>query len=363
VEDPCRTKTAALLLATALAGRLSGAAPAAPPRREGADRIVKGATLDRMQPRDFMTAIDEPRLVPASAAAFMRDDEPVVGLEGTGAPRAYSVFVLERHEVINDRVGDAPIAVTWCGVAGSAVVYERSVGERVLGFGVSGALWKNNLVLYDRESGSLWSQILGEALEGPLDGRRLRALPSTVTTWGRWREAHPDTLVLVRGSESGRAMEWTERYEKDPGRLGFTGSGNPDLRLAGKTRVLGVPPGSPGNAAGIAYVLDRVTLHQDAIGPTPVLVVRDPDGPTGRVFRRTAGGREYHFRPGPSPGRAEDRETGSLWDLVAGRAISGPAAGVRLEAVPATRLYWFVWAAIHPGSELRPATAPAPGTR
>ncbi len=316
--------------------------------------VLRGAPLYAVFPTDFIPALDDARLVPATAAGSMRDDETVLGFEQGGAARAYPLVMLERHEVINDRLGDQPILITWCSLVGTASVFTRTTPGRTLSFGLSGGLWKDGLVLYDRETGTLWSQVTGQALDGPLGDRQLRIIGSTLTDWKHWRQAYPDTLVLLRDPRVQRDA-WNRKYESDPDRLGVVGTKNPDARLPGKARVLGVPVGTLGNARGVAYALDRFTLLEDTIEGAPVLVWRDPGTPSGRVFRRTAGGHEIHLRPGTEAGRALDRDTGSEWDLVSGRAIAGRLAGSRLEPVLSLTSYWFAWVEFNPGSDLRPA--------
>jgi hypothetical protein len=232
-------------------------------------------------------------------------------------------------------------------------VYARESSGRTFTLGVSGSLWKDALVMYDRETESLWTQITGEALRGPMDGARLRKIPSVTTTWRSWKEDHPETLVLVHDPKLSRSEHYVE-YDGEPDTLGIFGTKNVDDRLEGKRRVLGVAPGALGNAVPVAYLMEKDRLINDSIGGTPVVVVTDAVGDS-RIFGRSADGRELHFIAGDDgPGRATDRETGSSWDLMIGKAIAGPLAGTRLEAIPATQAFWFAWIAFYPGSEIRP---------
>ncbi|MBI4168311.1 MAG: DUF3179 domain-containing protein [Acidobacteria bacterium] len=234
-------------------------------------------------------------------------------------------------------------------------MYAREAEGRTLTLGVSGSLWKDALIMFDRETGSLWTQVTGEALEGPKEGTRLEEIPSIVTLWGRWKLEHPDTLVLVRDEGIERPPEY-RHYARDPHLLGIFGTKNPDTRLEGKQRILGIKPGVLNNPSSIAYRLGRIEVLQDAIGGTPVLVVRGPRDSSGRIFRRTAGGRELHFkvRRGRLE-RAVDLETGSTWNLLYGEAFEGPLAGTRLDLLPSIPAYWFAWAAFYPTGEIRPA--------
>lgn len=147
--------------------------------------------------RDGIPSLNHPAFTSsAEADRILRPNDVVLGVESAGAAKAYPIRILNWHEVVNDDVGEQSILVSWCPLCGSGVVYDpRSEGRR-LTFGVSGRLYKRNLLLYDRETDSLWSQIGGKAVTGPLAGTCLRLLPVTLTTWANWKVDHPTTLVL-----------------------------------------------------------------------------------------------------------------------------------------------------------------------
>lgn len=146
--------------------------------------------------RDCIPSIDHPRFVAATKADFLADDDIVMAIELDGDARAYPVAILNYHEIVNDVIADRPVAVTYCPLCGSGLVFERVFAGRTVEFGVSGLLRNNDLVLYDRATESLWQQITGQAFAGPLRGQKLRAVPVAMTRWGTWRAAHPDTRVL-----------------------------------------------------------------------------------------------------------------------------------------------------------------------
>ena len=128
----------------------------------------------------------------------VRDGDYVVGVELNGESRAYPLNMLsnpERH-VVNDDLGGQPIAVTWCGLCQSPIVYSRRMAGRTLLLQVPGTVYGENMVIQDVETGSEWPQLLGEALNGPLKGQSLQQIPSVWTAWKTWRTEHPDTTVL-----------------------------------------------------------------------------------------------------------------------------------------------------------------------
>ncbi len=202
-------------------------------------------------------------------------------------------------------------------------------------------LWRDALIMYDRDSHSLWSQVNGQAVAGPKKGQRLEELPSETTTWGLWKRKHPDTLVLVK-PELNRSPY--EDYFADPERIGVRGSSNPDGRLAGKELVLGLEREGRFAAMPLRSIaspgLVNVTAFGDPLAVTPAA-----------AFDRRAGGRTLTF-DSISDVAMRDRETQSLWSMESGTAIDGPLRSSHLERVSAKVVYWGVWARFHPRSEI-----------
>lgn len=127
--------------------------------------------------------------------------------------RAYPVRILHYHEIVNDEFGDDPIAVTWCPLCGSAVAYERTVGDRTLTFGVSGKLADDDLVIYDRETESEWKQSLGKCIRGDLEGTTLSVRPASMVSWATSRERHPNGVVLQPTDAKSEAASETDDPE------------------------------------------------------------------------------------------------------------------------------------------------------
>jgi Protein of unknown function (DUF3179) len=155
------------------------------------DEILPGGP-----PRDGIPAINQPQFIKPSEVNFLRDDDRVLSVKIDNEVRAYSLRILNWHEIVNDQVGDHAIAVTYCPLAGAGMVFDRSVNGRNLSFGVSGLLYQSDLLMYDRETESLWSQIAMKAVSGAQAGAELPWLPAENMTWHAWREAYPDGKVL-----------------------------------------------------------------------------------------------------------------------------------------------------------------------
>ena len=148
--------------------------------------------------RDGIPAITKPRFVTAlAAAADLSPKEPVVSIVINGDARAYPVRILTWHEIANDRVGGVPVAVTYCPLCNSAIVFDRRVGGKVLTFAVSGKLRKSDMVMYDRETQSWWQQFEGRGLVGVMAGKRLKMLPMRMESFERFRKRFPAGKVLA----------------------------------------------------------------------------------------------------------------------------------------------------------------------
>jgi hypothetical protein len=217
-------------------------------------------------------------------------------------------------------------------------VYSRKVDDQLLSFGVSGKLVMNALVMYDRQTGSLWGQIIGEAIEGPLKGTKLDFIPALHTTWADWKALHPDTLALVKGFSGARSV-----YDSyfTSGDAGIHGATNPDERLFTKEFVLGVEH----NGLAAAYpfrVLSEQPVVNDVLGDLPLLVVFNPEAASGVAFSRLLqDGRTLTFALQGE--RLVDLETGSTWDPTSGLALEGLLAGTQLQPLKYTMAFWFGW--------------------
>ena len=233
-------------------------------------------------------------------------------------------------------------------------MYAREFEGWVLTFGVSGNLIMNALVMYDRQTDSLWSQFTGSAVTGEFTGESLEPLASTFTDWSTWRDTHPDTVLLEQGRFN-RGDPYGGYY--GTGAAGVTGRENVDSRLTGKEQVVGVQFGGEAKAYPFRH-LDGVPVLNDHFADRDLLVVFDIANIVATVFDRSTGGRTLTFDLAEAPDRPElivalrDRETGSLWSGVTGEAVEGSLTGERLTVVPTTPVFWFAWADFFPDSEL-----------
>jgi len=313
-------------------------------------------------PRDGIPAVTNPSFVPASEAQLGELD-PVMGVFMEGVAKAYPEAIGWRHEIINDQIGKRFISVTLCPLTGTPQVFDATDEDgSQIEFGVSGLLINSNLVMYDRrDDNTLYPQMIYTAINGDHEGERLTLLPVVHTTFGRWKQLHPDTQVaeLATGLErySANLQEAYARsgvyqypygnYRTQNGFLIFPWTtGEPDLSLFGtKDLVLGVCMGDELRA----YPFDtmgqnRQAAINDELDGQSLLVIYEQG--TAIPYSRDVDGRTLTFYQvegaGELPVWFEDVETRSLWNM-GGLAVDGPLAGSQLEQVPAYNSMWFAW--------------------
>ena len=200
------------------------------------DEIIGGGP-----PKDGIPSIDNPKFIStADAGKFLTDSDPGIALDINGTARFYPFQILVWHEIVNDTINGQRILLTYCPLCLSGIVFDPLVNSERVEFGTSGKLWNSNLVMYDRKTDSLWSQILGEAIVGELTGTKLKVLPSDMVRFGDFKKLHPDGTVLSRDTGA------TRFYGQDPyGDYYTTPStyfpvGKKDNRLSEKDFVLGI---------------------------------------------------------------------------------------------------------------------------
>ena len=190
--------------------------------------------------KDGIPALTDPEFTTAKSDKWLTDEDRVVGVTLNGVSKAYPVRVLNYHEIINDDFDGLRVAITYSPLCGSVMVYQTEERSQEWELAVSGLVYNNNALYFDRETESLWSQVLGRAVAGPAAGAQLQLLPATLTTWTEWQERHPKTLLL--SEETGHKRNYDVDAYAHYGttdRLMFP-LNHSDDRLELKERVLGV---------------------------------------------------------------------------------------------------------------------------
>lgn len=273
-------------------------------------------------PKDGIPAIDNPQFTSAAEADKWLDNNDIVfGVVQDGIIKSYPQQILVWHEIVNDQFAGEKVSVTYCPLTGTSIGFKRMFNGTETTLGVSGKLVNNNLIMYDRLTDSYWPQILGTAVKGPLLGSRLEEFPLVWTTWGRWRQKYPETLVLSRNTGHIR------NYDRDP-----YGNYNPlkgyyvrestifpnmaeDDRYPPKTVVIGA------RLNGEALAVLKDTMREEKIidtrlGDMPIRILYDEELDTARFFKRDF------------------------------------ATGEQLEQINAFDAMWFAWVAFYPDTEV-----------
>ena len=271
--------------------------------------------------KDGIPALDHPHFAPAATIGWLASDEPVIELEVGRDTRAYPLQILIWHEIVNDRVGGMPVAVTFCPLCNTAIAFDRTVRGRTLSFATTGNLRNSDLVMYDRQTESWWQQIGGQALVGHYAGTRLRQLPARIVAWRDFVRDHPHGLVLTRNTGFSRP------YGQNP-YSGYDDASRPpffpvahagDRRLQPKERVVFLERG-----------------RQAAVVPFSVLQRK-------RLIRVTVGG--HHLVERWHRGVTSVLDSGSIAD---GRDVGSASVTENGKPVIFDEPFWFAVAAFRP---------------
>jgi len=200
------------------------------------DEIFQGGP-----PRDGIPAIDHPYFVKASKATFMKESDRVLGMVFNQQEKAYPIKVLNWHEIVNDHFNGHAVVISFCPLCGTGMAFDAEMGRHTLSFGVSGLLYQSDILLYDRQTNSLWSQVLSKSINGPMEGRKLTQLAISHTTWKDWKKRHPKTQVM--SLETGYARDYSRSpylgYESS-NRLYFQVNHKAPASYHPKEQILGI---------------------------------------------------------------------------------------------------------------------------
>jgi hypothetical protein len=202
--------------------------------------IPAGKIFSGGPPRDGIPSIDKPKFIKASDAGFLKPADRILGVEINGKARAYPIRILNWHEIVNDVHNGKPIAVTFCPLCGSGIVYASTFNGKAHKFGVSGLLFNSDVLLYDRETETLWSQILSKGISGKLVGSELEIIPSSHTSWKAWLAKYPNTEVLSTDTGSSRNYSRTPYAGYDKGRETYFPLAFRSQKYHPKERVIGI---------------------------------------------------------------------------------------------------------------------------
>ena len=303
--------------------------------------------------KDGIPALINPKLIDATDANYLTDGEQVFGVSINGDSRAYPLRIMDWHEMFNDVIGGVPVALAYCTLCGSGILYDTRVEGRdaPFVFGSSGFLYRSNKLMYDLETNSLWNQFFGKPVVGPLTGSgiELKILPVAITSWAKWRERHPDTKVL--SLDTGYLRDYR------PGRpyADYFASPNlmfpalvPDGRLKPKDQVFALRADGEEKAWRLSDFAGGKVIN-GTLGPRTVVLIGDAETRTVRAY--DSGGRTFAAL---DPALETVSDESGTW-RVEEDALTGPG-GERLERLGGHIAYWFAWTNFRNGKPLAEAS-------
>ena len=244
-----------------------------------ADEIHQGGP-----PRDGIPALNKPKFIPASKVDFLKKNDRVLGLKRNGKFKAYPIAIMNWHEIVNDQVAHEKIVITYCPLCGTGIGFEAKASQRLLTFGVSGLLYNSDVLLYDRETESLWSQIASKAIAGSMKGTPLTLIPLEHTTWSSWKQRYPDSLVL--STDTGYSRDYTRDpyagYENSDG-LYFPVA-HRDPRYHPKERVLGIEVNGQSKAYPFSELSQTNGTVKEIFNGKVLKITYDTANQSARIF-------------------------------------------------------------------------------
>ncbi|WP_415894737.1 DUF3179 domain-containing protein [Neptuniibacter sp. PT34_22] len=272
-----------------------------------AEKILPGGPA-----RDGIPSIDKPEFIAAKQAGGWHDDQQVLSLTLAGITRAYPINILNWHEIVNDNFGGQPVVISYCPLCGTGMAFSANMNGEALTFGVSGLLYNSDVLLYDRQSDSLWSQLKSQAVTGKFKGQKLTQLPLNQMTWKEWKARYPDGEVLSRNTGYSRDYSQSPYGSYDESPVLYFPVEFRSQAYHPKERVLGVEVDGKFKAYPFAE-LSKISNDELL------------DEFNGTQFK-------LRFNASARTGEVADAETG--------------------QAYPAVNSFWFAWYTFHPDTDV-----------
>ena len=314
-----------------------------------------GVAPDGIPPLEF------PPSIPAEEADYLESHERVFGVSINGEHRAYPLRIMNPHEMANDVLGGEPISLAYCTLCGAGIAYSGKFNDVETTFGTSGFLYRSNKIMYDRETLSLWNQELGRPVIGDLADSdiQLDFFPTLLTTWGEWKNTHPDTTVL--SLDTGVYQPGRYFPEDNPNATYYQYFNTPetmfpvwirDDSLEAKDVVLGVRIGEAAKAYPVtALQTDRVV--NDMLGETNIVVLASEISQAATAYER--GDQEFsRLQDDTSTGVPMNLvdQSGHVWDVTEDALVNATDSSQTLARIPTHSSFWFGWFAFYPETEL-----------
>jgi hypothetical protein len=319
-------------------------------------------------PKDGIPAIDNPVYVPLSEAeSWLADHEPVISVVVADKARAYPIQILIWHEIVNDVLNDKPLAVTFCPLCNTAIVFERKIDGVVYDFGTTGRLRFSNLIMYDRQTESWWQQAGVEAIVGELTGTKLPLFPAQIISWEAFKNQYPNGDVLSKETGFNRPYgnnPYTGYDDINQSPFLYDSPVTPDA-LPPMARVITIETDQ--DALAIPYeILREKSVIQDSINNLLIVafwtegtasaldtsvIAEGQEVGAAQVYQAQWEGQNLTFTTTSQDGIFLDEQTQSQWNSF-GQAIEGPLEGAALTPIPAINHFWFSWVAFRPETRI-----------
>jgi len=294
------------------------------------------------------------------------DQMPIAFITINGQTRGYPIHILTWHEVVNDKVGGVPVAVTFCPLCNTALSFERTVDGVVLDFGVSGLLRFSDLIMFDRQTESWWQQAVGEAIAGEHAGTTLVPISTSIVSFGDFKATYPDADLLTADTGFNRDYGFNPYVGYDSaGSRPFLFRGEIDDRRDALERIVALRFGEEQLAVpflelneartanvvvgGTAVAVFWAAGTSTALGGSEIAAAADVGAAV--AYSAVVDGEVLAFEAGTEEGTFVDDKTGSIWSIM-GLAVAGPLEGTQLAPVEHTTQFWFSWAAFFPHTEI-----------
>lgn len=305
---------------------------------------------------DGIPSIENPNFATASGGNDLQDNRRVAALRIGDELRAYPHQILDQHEIVNHQVNGSSVTLTFCPLTGTSIGVDREQTGGGLEFGVSGLLYRNNLVMYDRNTGSTWSQMQLRSVGGEFSGTDAETIQVIETSWGQWKEMYPDSEVMTKNTGFGNNYDifvYGSDYTTNHNSILFPIQ-NADNRLQRKERVHALLPANVNEESEVkAYAMkdfgSSMTIIRDQFMGKEVLIVGNHEVDIASSFQlETAFEKELELEAvnGELPVVMKDQH-GNGWDIF-GYAIEGPNQGERLTSARGYTGYWFALADFFP---------------
>ena len=315
--------------------------------------IPKNEIFDGGPGKDGIPALEDPEKVSVVAGGYLLEQELVLGyFDGENAV-AYPLQILDWHEIINDEVDFFPFAITYCPLTGTGIGWERTLNGNPTTFGVSGLIYNNNLIPYDRQTNSNWSQMRLDCVNGPLINTEIKTFQLLETRWFTWKEMYPETKVLSLNTGFDRAYGLYPYgdYKTNEDNLLFPLDID-DRRLNRKERVHGIIIDDASKVYRFSSFKATNTLINDVINSKEVIIVGNATKNfIVSFYPQLDDGTNLVFSVVDEGDVILEDNLGNKWDVF-GYAVSGPAKGERLLRTESFMGYWFAWGSFYPNTEI-----------